>query len=255
MGYLHQGHESLIEAARAQNDRVVVSIFVNPTQFGPNEDLDSYPRDTERDRKVCEEKGVSLVFAPTVGDLYPEGFLTKVGVTGMSEVLCGRSRPIHFDGVCLVCSKLFNVTKPNKAYFGLKDAQQFFILDRLVKDLNFDLTLVPCPIVREPDGLALSSRNAYLSPQERAAAPILNRALTAAKNACEGGEKNPLAIKELIYSTVQGEPLARLEYAEVVSTENLREVSQITSRVLVAAALWLGKTRLIDNFIFSPPLA
>ncbi|MDR2388000.1 MAG: pantoate--beta-alanine ligase [Deltaproteobacteria bacterium] len=255
MGYLHQGHVSLIEAARAENDKVVVSIFVNPTQFGPNEDLEAYPRDKERDLKICEREGVALVFAPTVEEMYIQGAATKVGVTGLSEVLCGRFRPIHFNGVCLVCSKLFNITKPNKAYFGLKDAQQFFILERLVKDLNFDLELVSCPIVREPDGLALSSRNAYLSPDQRKAATVLSRALKAAKNECEKGQRDGQALTKLIAEMVGAEPLARLEYAEVVSTENLSQVTTITSSVLVAAALWLGKTRLIDNFIFSPPVS
>jgi pantoate--beta-alanine ligase len=287
MGFLHAGHESLIEKARSENDRVAVSIFVNPTQFGPSEDLDKYPRNWERDREICQSHGVSLVFAPTPGEMYPEGFATKVGVTGMAKVLCGRSRPIHFDGVCLICAKLFNIVKPHRAYFGLKDSQQYFILSRMVKDLNLDIELKPCPIVREADGLALSSRNAYLNRAERRAATVLNRALTAAKEAAIGGQRSASELVRLIEEVVAREPLARLEYARVVATSDLREVTLIgqgtsgqgtagqapegqgasgqgpegqgtsgqgpegeaASAVLVAASVWIGGTRLIDNFI------
>jgi pantoate--beta-alanine ligase len=252
MGYLHAGHESLIRAAAAENDRVVVSIFVNPTQFGPNEDLEAYPRDWERDRGICRSLGVSLIFAPDAGEMYPGGFATKVGVRGLSEVLCGRSRPIHFDGVCLVCLKLFNVVGPDAAYFGLKDAQQYFVLARMVKDLNLNLTLRPCPIVREPDGLAMSSRNAYLSGPERKAALILSSALNKAREAAEGGEREASRLTGLVSEVVATEPLARLEYAQAVSTDDLSEVSEISGEVLVAAAVWVGKTRLIDNFILPP---
>ncbi|MDR0622261.1 MAG: pantoate--beta-alanine ligase [Deltaproteobacteria bacterium] len=259
MGYLHAGHESLIVKALAESDRVVVSIFVNPTQFGPKEDLDKYPRDFQRDQSLCRSLGVSLIFAPSPDDMYPAGFATKVAVPSMAATLCGRNRPNHFDGVCLVCSKLFNVVGPRKAYFGLKDAQQYFVLARMVRDLNLDLELVPCPTVREPDGLALSSRNAYLNEAERKAATVLSRALDRAKGAALGGQRDPKALIDLIAATVAEEPLARLEYAQVVATGDLADVSAdlstIDGEILVAAALWLGQTRLIDNFLFTPPEA
>jgi pantoate--beta-alanine ligase len=252
MGYLHAGHESLIQRAKAENDRVVVSIFVNPTQFGPNEDLEAHPRDWERDETICRSHSVSAIFSPEPREMYPEGFATTISLPNLAKVLCGSARPSHFGGVCLVCTKLFNIVQPHKAYFGLKDAQQYFILRRLVRDINLDLELIPCPIVREADGLALSSRNAYLNSAERKVAPIMSKALLEAKEAVVKGETKASLITGMIEKTVAHEPLAKLEYAQVVETEGLNQVQEISGEVLVAAAMWLGKTRLIDNFIIDP---
>ncbi|MDR0356138.1 MAG: pantoate--beta-alanine ligase [Deltaproteobacteria bacterium] len=250
MGFLHEGHASLIKRAKAENDRVVATIFVNPTQFGPNEDLATYPRDWDHDVSLCEKLGVDSIFNPEPAEMYPSPFFTEVEVPELSLELCGASRPGHFKGVCLVVTKLFHITEPHKAYFGLKDAQQYFILKRLAADLNLDVTLVPCPIVREPDGLALSSRNSYLNPVERQAATVLNKALTAAKEAIDKGERNVKTLLDMIADIVAGEPLAKLDYVQAVETVGLTPVTRIEGECLVAAAMWMGKTRLIDNFVY-----
>ncbi|MDR1083863.1 MAG: pantoate--beta-alanine ligase [Deltaproteobacteria bacterium] len=252
MGYLHEGHASLIRRAKEDNDRVVVSIFVNPTQFAPGEDLATYPRDFERDSKLCASLGVSAIFNPEPPEMYPSGFATYIEAPSLAANLCGRSRPTHFRGVCTVVSKLFLICEPDRAYFGLKDAQQFFILKRMAIDLNMDLEMIPGPTVRESDGLALSSRNAYLSPQERQAALVLHRALHLAEEKLKSGLKDGREIVRLIAETVSAEPLARLDYAEVVETEGLSPAETISGEVLVALAVFIGRTRLIDNFLFRP---
>jgi pantoate--beta-alanine ligase len=253
MGYLHDGHISLIKRAAAENDKVLVTIFVNPTQFAPTEDLSTYPRDMERDVAICREHGVHVIFNPEPEEMYPSGFATQVSVPGLSQVLCGRSRPTHFQGVCTVCLKLFNITEPHKAYFGLKDAQQYFILSRLVKDVDLSVELVPCRIIREPDGLAMSSRNAYLTEPERKAATVLNKALTQAKKLIEQGERDAKIIAEDITKTVSAEKLAALDYVEIVDTVKLAPAASLSGpndQFLIALAVRIGRCRLIDNFIF-----
>jgi pantoate--beta-alanine ligase len=250
MGYLHEGHESLIKKAVSENDRVVVSIFVNPTQFGPNEDLDKYPRDLERDLKLCENAGVSLIFNPEGEDMYDKDASTFVEVGGLTTGLCGSSRPTHFRGVCTVVSKLFNIIPAHRAYFGEKDAQQLAVIKRMVRDLNFDIEVVGCPIVREEDGLAKSSRNTYLSSTERKAALVLNKSLSIAKDLIRSGEKNADNIKELIKKNIEKEELAKIDYIEVVNSNTLESVHEIKEDVLVALAVYFGKTRLIDNFTY-----
>ena len=250
MGYLHPGHISLIERARKENDMVVVSIFVNPIQFGPNEDLDKYPRDMAHDREVCEKAGAELIFAPQPSELYPCENLAFVDIRGLGDGLCGAKRPGHFRGVCTVVSKLFNIVLPDRAYFGEKDAQQLAIIKRMVKDLNFGTMIVSCPIVREPDGLAMSSRNLYLSPEERKAALSISRSLSAAKELMRKGEKDALKIRETIVAGISAEPLARIDYAEIVDSADLSPVQRIEKPVLAAVAVYFGKTRLIDNFTF-----
>ena len=250
MGYLHPGHISLIERARKENDMVVVSIFVNPLQFGPNEDLDKYPRDMAHDREVCEKAGADLIFAPQTSEMYPCENLVFADVKGLDEGLCGAKRPGHFRGVCTVVSKLFNIVLPDRAYFGEKDAQQLAIIRRMVKDLNFGTMIVSCPIVREPDGLAMSSRNLYLSPEERKAALSLSRSLSAARELMRKGEKNAVKIREMIVAGISAEPLARIDYAEIVDPADLKPVDKIEKPVLAAVAVYFGKTRLIDNFTF-----
>jgi len=250
MGYLHPGHISLIERARKENDMVVVSIFVNPIQFGPNEDLDKYPRDMAHDREVCEKAGAELIFAPQPSEMYPCENLAFVDIRGLGDGLCGAKRPGHFRGVCTVVSKLFNIVLPDRAYFGEKDAQQLAIIKRMVKDLNFGTMIVSCPIVREPDGLAMSSRNLYLSPEERKAALSISRSLSAAKELMRKGEKDALKIRETIVAGISAEPLARIDYAEIVDSADLSPVQRIEKPVLAAVAVYFGKTRLIDNFTF-----
>jgi pantoate--beta-alanine ligase len=250
MGFLHDGHISLIKKAITDNDRVLVTLFVNPTQFSPTEDLAIYPRALERDAALCKSLGVSAIFNPEPEEMYPPGFATEVMVNGLSESLCGRSRPNHFKGVATVVTKLLVITEPHRAYFGLKDAQQFYILSRMAQDLNLDVEIISCPIVREADGLAMSSRNNYLEPEERAAALVLNKALTKAQDLLRGGEKDAKVIVECIQKIVSSEPLAKLDYAEVVETTGLTEVKTVTGEVLVGLAVFIGKTRLIDNFIF-----
>ena len=250
MGYLHPGHISLIERARKENDMVVVSIFVNPIQFGPNEDLDKYPRDMAHDREVCEKAGAELIFAPEPSEMYPSENLVFVDIKELGNGLCGAKRPGHFRGVCTVVSKLFNIVLPDRAYFGEKDAQQLAIIRRMVKDLNFGTESVSCPIVREPDGLAMSSRNLYLSPEERKAALSLSRSLSAAKELMRKGEKDSVKIREAIVAGISAEPLVKIDYAEIVDSADLSPVEKIEKPVLAAAAVYFGKTRLIDNFTF-----
>ena len=249
MGYLHEGHQSLIRKSVEQNDRTVVSVFVNPIQFGPNEDLASYPRDINRDMQKAEEVGGDLIFNPEPAEMYPGHFTSFIDTTETTELLCGAVRPIHFRGVCTVVGKLFNIVCPNRAYFGQKDAQQLATIKRFVRDLNFPIEIVPCPIVREDDGLAKSSRNTYLSPEERKAALILSKSLKLGKKAIEDGEKNSQKVIDIITANLKTEPLARIDYVEVVDFENIQRVDTIQGETLVAIAVYIGKTRLIDNFI------
>lgn len=249
MGYLHEGHASLIARASKENDRVVVSDFVNPIQFAPNEDLASYPRDIDRDAKVCEENGADIIFHPTPEEMYHKDFSTFVDITGPSEELCGKSRPIHFRGVCTVVSKLFLIASPDKAYFGQKDAQQLAVIKRMVRDLNFDIEIVGCPIIREADGLAKSSRNTYLSPEERKAAVILHKALEKGKELVLNGEKSAKAVIDTVTQIINSEPLAKIDYVQVVDFPNIKVVEDINGDILTAVAVYIGKTRLIDNFI------
>ena len=250
MGYLHEGHKSLIRRARQENDRVVVSIFVNPIQFGPSEDFEKYPRDEEKDLASCKESGADLVFMPSTSEMYPSPNLNYVDVSSLGDTLCGAKRPGHFRGVCTVVSKLFNIFLPDRAYFGQKDAQQLAIIKRMVYDLNFNVKIVPCAIVREKDGLALSSRNTYLSESERKAALILSKSLSKAKALLENGEKDAYKVKKLLENSLSEEPLAKIDYAEVVDFETLKPVKTVDGKVLVAIAVYIGKTRLIDNFLF-----
>ena len=249
MGYLHEGHKSLMESARANNDRVVVSVFVNPMQFGPNEDLESYPRDFEKDSALCESVGVDLIFHPEPEEMYADGFCSYVDMNGLTTELCGKSRPIHFRGVQTVVLKLFNIVKPDRAYFGQKDAQQLAVIRRMVKDLNVDTEIVGCPIVREADGLAKSSRNTYLNPDERKAALILSRSLKLGRELIENGETDSKAVIKAITDSINTEPLAKIDYVDVVDFDTITPVDKIGKSVLVAIAVYIGKTRLIDNFI------
>lgn len=249
MGYLHEGHKSLIDAARRENDRVVVSIFVNPMQFGPSEDFDSYPRDLDKDAKLCEDAGVDLVFHPDAEEMYTEGFCSYVDMNGLTTELCGKSRPTHFRGVQTVVLKLFNIVTPDKAYFGQKDAQQLAVIKRMVTDLNVGTEIVGCPIVREADGLAKSSRNTYLNEEERKAALILHKSLEAGKALVESGETDAEAVKAVITSEIETEPLAKIDYVDVVDFNTISKIEKIEGSVLVAIAVYIGKIRLIDNFI------
>ena len=250
MGYLHEGHKSLIDRAVRENDRVVVSVFVNPIQFGPTEDLESYPRDIERDTALCSDAGASLVFNPTKEEMYFDDFCTSVNMTGLTENLCGKSRPIHFSGVCTVVSKLFNIVTPDRAYFGQKDAQQLAIIKRMVRDLSMDIEVIGCPIIREEDGLAKSSRNTYLSEEERKAALILSQSLKVGKALLESGERDSNKVLEAIKNKIAEEKLAKIDYVQIVDALSIVDVEKIESTVLVAMAVYIGKTRLIDNFIF-----
>jgi pantoate--beta-alanine ligase len=250
MGFLHEGHESLIKRASAENDKVIVSVFVNPTQFGPNEDLEAYPRDIQRDKILCENAGASIIFNPAPSDMYYKDASTTMNVSGLTEGLCGAKRPVHFGGVCLVVSKLFNIVTPDRAYFGEKDAQQLAVIKRMVRDLNFDIEIVGCPIIREPDGLAKSSRNSYLSESERKAALVLNESLSLAKEALVKGEKNATNIKNIIIKKLNSESLAKVDYVEVVDSLTFKSVDAISDPILIAIAVYIGKTRLIDNFTF-----
>ncbi|WP_202709214.1 pantoate--beta-alanine ligase [Sporosalibacterium faouarense] len=248
MGFLHEGHLSLIKNARKENDIVVVSIFVNPTQFGPNEDLESYPRDLDRDRKLVEEAECDLLFVPEVDEMYPSGYKTYVEVEGnITKRLCGESRKGHFKGVTSVVSKLFNIVSPDRAYFGQKDAQQVAVIEQMVRDLNFDIEIIPCPIVREEDGLALSSRNIYLKPMEREDATILSKSLFKAKEMIENGEKDAKIIKDFVTYNIMTVEYAKIDYVEVVSARTLEEIRTIEGDVLIAVAVKIGEPRLIDN--------
>ena len=249
MGYLHEGHLSLMQEARRQMDYVVVSIFVNPTQFGPNEDLASYPRDLARDLELCESVGVDLVFAPEVSEMYPEGYSTYVECEGdMTQKLCGASRPSHFKGVTSVVCKLFNIVKPDQAFFGQKDAQQVAVIEKMVRDLSLDVAIIPCPIVRESDGLAMSSRNSYLSETERQDALVLNRSLMAAKEAIQNGERSATRLINEMRKNIEACPSAVVDYISIVDAKTLEDIENLEADVLVAIAVKIGKTRLIDNF-------
>ena len=250
MGYLHEGHKSLIDKAVKENDRVVVSVFVNPIQFGPTEDLASYPRDLERDAKLCEEAGANLIFHPEKEEMDFDDFSSFVEVQGVSKGLCGKSRPIHFRGVCTVVTKLFNIVKPDRAYFGQKDAQQLAVVKRMVRDLNMDIEIVGCPIIREEDGLAKSSRNTYLSAEERKAAVILSKSLKLGKEAIEKGERDSKKIIDIITNNINTEKLAKIDYVEIVDPLSIENIDKIENSALVAMAVYIGKTRLIDNFIY-----
>ncbi len=249
MGYLHEGHKSLIDAAVKDNDRVVVSVFVNPTQFAPNEDLESYPRDMERDSVLCENAGAALIFNPEPAEMYHEDYSTFVDMRTLTQVLCGKSRPIHFSGVCTVVSKLFNIVQPDRAYFGQKDAQQLAVIRHMVEDLNFDIEIVGCPIIREEDGLAKSSRNTYLNEEERRQAVILSQALNKGKDAIEAGERDAEKVKAMICETIETMPLAKIDYVEMVDFKTFESVEKIQGEILTAVAVYIGKTRLIDNVI------
>ena len=248
MGFLHEGHASLIRKCREQNDIVVVSDFVNPTQFGPNEDLEAYPRDFERDSKLCESLGADLIFAPSPEDMYhdPHAF---VSIDTLSETLCGKTRPIHFKGVCTVVTKLFHIVAPDRAYFGEKDAQQLAIIHKMVKDLNFDIEIVGCPIVREEDGLAKSSRNTYLNDKERQAALCLSRAVKTGKEVIYTGADAKEVLNPM-KAIIEAEPLARIDYVMMVDALTMQPIEKADRDVLVAMAVYIGKTRLIDNFSY-----
>ena len=248
MGFLHEGHASLIQKCREENDIVVVSDFVNPTQFGPNEDLEAYPRDFERDSKLCESLGADLIFHPEPKDMYhdPHAF---VSIDTLSDTLCGKTRPIHFKGVCTVVSKLFNIVTPDRAYFGQKDAQQLAIIRKMVKDLNFDIEIVGCPIVREEDGLAKSSRNTYLNDKERQAALCLSRAVKTGKEVIYTGADAKEVLNPM-KAIIEAEPLARIDYVMMVDALTMQPIEKADRDVLVAMAVYIGKTRLIDNFSY-----
>lgn len=248
MGALHEGHLSLLRRARAENEYVVISIFVNPTQFGPSEDLENYPRDLTGDLEKAKKEGVDLVFAPPEEELYPQGYSTYVSVEGLSLSLCGAFRPGHFRGVATVVLKLFNLIRPRRAYFGLKDYQQFQIIRRMVEDLNLDVEVIGCPTVREVDGLAMSSRNQYLSKEERKAATVLFRALKEAELLFKGGERSPEALKQAMERVVRREPLvSKVDYISIVHPETLEQVQVVFRGAILAIALWIGRARLIDN--------
>lgn len=250
MGFLHEGHLSLIREAKAENDVVVVSDFVNPTQFGPNEDFESYPRNIEQDTELALSAGADVIFYPSVSEMYPPESSTYVEVEGnITRVLCGASRPTHFRGVTTVVNKLFNIVEPNKAYFGQKDAQQVAVLTKMVKDLHMDIELIICPIVREPDGLAMSSRNTYLSAEERKQAVILNQALKKAKNAFANGEKDVVKLTGIITDKINEMPLAVIDYVSILDFPSLKPIITIEKDALAAVAVKFGKTRLIDNEI------
>lgn len=250
MGFLHEGHKSLIVRAAKENDKVIVSDFVNPIQFGPTEDLASYPRDINRDSELCQSAGADYIFNPEPSEMYFEDFCTHVDMDGLTKGLCGKTRPIHFSGVCTVVSKLFNIVTPDRAYFGQKDAQQLAIIKRMVRDLSFGIEIVGCPIIREEDGLAKSSRNTYLSAEERKAAVILSKSLKVGKKLLEQGERDSKKVIEAISNNINTEPLAKIDYVDVVDSISMEEVSKVEKPVLIAMAVYIGKTRLIDNFTY-----
>jgi len=249
MGYLHEGHLSLARRAREECDSVVATIFVNPTQFGPTEDLSKYPRNLKGDLSLLESAGVDLVWTPDNETIYPPGFSTWVEVEGLTKPLEGASRPGHFRGVTTVVAKLFNAVQPQAAYFGQKDAQQAAVIRKMARDLNFPIEIVVCPTVREADGLAMSSRNSYLSPEERQAATVLSRALTAAKSAHEHGERNADTLRRIMSETLAAEPSAQMQYVSVADYDTLEELQTVMGKTLLSMAVFMGKTRLIDNFV------
>lgn len=248
MGYLHSGHLSLIKAAR-KNDKLVVSIFVNPLQFGANEDLDKYPRDLQKDTQLCEKEKVDVLFVPSVAQMYPAGFSAFVDMNSLTDKLCGASRKGHFKGVCTILTKFFNIIKPNKAYFGQKDAQQCAVVRQMVSDLNMSVELEICPIVRENDGLAKSSRNVYLNEAERKAALVLSRAIFLGERLVKSGEKSAKVVEEAMQKELSSEKLARTDYVAVVDANTMQSIERIQGDVLGAIAVYIGKTRLIDNFL------
>lgn len=254
MGYLHEGHQSLMEAAKRENDRVAVSVFVNPIQFGPGEDFASYPRDLEKDAALCESVGVDLIFHPEAEEMYDEDFCTYVDMDGLTKELCGKSRPTHFRGVQTVVSKLFHIIPADRAYFGQKDAQQLAVIKKMVRDLSMDIEIVGCPIIRETDGLAKSSRNTYLNAEERQAALVLSRSLAAGRGMIEGGEKEAAKVKQRIKDVIAEEKLAKIDYVEIVDFSDITPIEKLDNakngEVLCAIAVFIGKTRLIDNFIW-----
>ncbi len=250
MGFLHEGHLSLIRSAKEENNLVVVSIFVNPTQFGPNEDFETYPRDMTQDTKLAYREGADIIFNPSVSEMYPTGSATWVNVEGdITSILCGASRPTHFKGVTTVVNMLFNMVEPDKAYFGQKDAQQVAVLTKMVQDLHINVELVVCPIVREADGLALSSRNTYLSKDERLQAVILNQALQLARKTYKEGERDTETLSRLVENKITTMPLAEIEYVSIYSYPSLAEIHKIVDSAIIAVAVRFGKTRLIDNII------
>lgn len=251
MGYLHEGHASLMKKSVEDNDKTVASIFVNPMQFGPTEDLEAYPRDLDRDAALCEEIGVDLIFHPEVEEMYEDGFCSFVDMNGLTKGLCGKTRPTHFRGVCTVVNKFFNIVKPDRAYFGQKDAQQLAVIKRMVADLNMDIEIIGCPIVREADGLAKSSRNTYLSEEERRAALCLSKSIFLAESLVKDGETNAEIIKAEMRKVLESEPLARVDYVEVVDSLTIEPVVEVKSGTLIAIAVYIGKTRLIDNTIIA----
>lgn len=247
MGYLHEGHLSLIKKAKEQNDFVVVSVFVNPTQFGAGEDYETYPREIERDSNLAKSVGADIVFNPSVEEMYPEGYQTDVEVQKITKMLCGASRPGHFKGVTTVVCKLFHIVNPDRAYFGQKDAQQVAVIQQMVRDLHMDLKIISCPIVREIDGLALSSRNTYLNEEERKAGLILSKSLFKAQVMIENGEHDGVKIRDFIIGNIDKEPLANIDYVEVLNAYSLEKVDELKGEILIAIAVKIGKTRLIDN--------
>lgn len=251
MGYLHEGHLSLMRRAKEQCNTVVISIFVNPLQFGPQEDFASYPRDFERDAAMAQGAGVDAVFLPEQEEMYPPRFCSYVEVTNLTEKLCGASRPGHFRGVTTVVAKLFNIVQPDFAYFGQKDAQQVVVIQRMVADLNMKLTVVAAPTVREPDGLAMSSRNSYLSPEERQAATVLYQSLEAARRSVAAGERSASKIRELVMAMIRNEKRAIMEYVEIYCWPDLEPLATLQGQALLALAIRIGKTRLIDNTILA----
>ena len=249
MGYLHEGHLSLVRQARSENKSVVVSIFVNPTQFGPQEDFEAYPRATERDLALLREEGTDVVFMPEGEEMYPDDFNSWVNVEGITERLEGASRPSHFMGVATVVTKLFNIVAPTRAYFGQKDAQQALVIKRMVADLNMNLEVIAAPTMREPDGLAMSSRNIYLDAEERQAATVLWKSLKLAQHLWANGERSACRIRRRMITTIESEPKAQIDYVSIADTESLQEFDEIDRPALVSLAVWIGKTRLIDNVV------
>ena len=250
MGYLHEGHKSLMDAARKGNDKVVVSIFVNPMQFGPTEDLATYPRDLDHDAALCESAGVDLIFHPEAEEMYEKDFCSFVDMTGLTEGLCGKTRPIHFRGVCTVVNKLFNIVTPDHAYFVQKDGQQLAVIKRMVRDLNMDIEIVGCPIIREEDGLAKSSRNTYLSSEERKAALILSKTVALGKELAKT-EKDANKVVEAMKKNIETEPLAKIDYVEAVDALSMAPVEKLEGTCMLAMAVYIGKTRLIDNTLIN----
>ncbi|MCL2703806.1 MAG: pantoate--beta-alanine ligase [Defluviitaleaceae bacterium] len=250
MGALHEGHLSLIQRSAEENDKTAVSIFVNPMQFAPSEDLSSYPRNFIADSEFCEKMGADLIFNPTAEEMYANDFTTFVDMDRVTKELCGKSRPAHFRGVCTVVNKLFNIITPDRAYFGQKDAQQSAVINRMVRDLDMDVEIIRCPIVRENDGLAKSSRNIYLNPAERSAASILSKAIFEGERLVTSGERNPEKVISVMEAIIETEPLAKIDYIKIVDSSSIEKINIIQGSVLAAIAVFIGKTRLIDNFIF-----